>query len=106
MVVKRNWIEKFQLNLTLVNHPSCYGQRNGRVAVSMSGGLPPYSFVVTNASVVAQLEERAVLTGGGVVTVIGRDSMGCSLQESVEVFAALPFVGKFYYDTDKDASRW
>jgi hypothetical protein len=106
VIVKRNWLEPFRLNVTLLNHVPCYMQQTGRVVVSLLGGLSPMSFDVPDRSAVAGIEGDTILSGGGMVTVVARDGLGCVVSETVEVFPALPFVCKFFFEANRTNLRW
>lgn len=106
VIIKTNWVEPFRLNAVLLNHVPCFKQQTGRVQVVLSGGLAPRSFEVVDKSVVSAIEGDIILTGGGNISVIARDGLGCVQADTVEVFPALPFVGKFFFESNKTNQNW
>jgi hypothetical protein len=101
-LTKRDWVEKFGLKASLINHVPCFGQNTGRVNVTMTGGVAPHLFVVEDPSVVSKIETDTVFSGGGRVVIRAQDARGCVERAEVEVLPALPFVAKFYFSEEGD----
>ncbi len=95
------------MNVEILNHVPCYQQQTGRVKVEMIGGLPPLSFKLATGSSFSKIENNTIFSGGGNISVIATDGMGCEMTQTVEIFPALPFVAKFFFDTNTSAgSSW
>lgn len=57
-----------------VRHVPCYGEPNGSIYLSVSGGLPPYSYTWTGVNINGP---AAVGLGIGTYSVIVEDTLGC-----------------------------
>ncbi|WP_258099171.1 OmpA family protein [Marinoscillum pacificum] len=60
-------------SITSQIHNDCYGEQQGSIAVSVSGGVPPYSYSWSNGATANSIESLAA----GDYDVIIRDSVGC-----------------------------
>ena len=65
--------EEIQI-VTNIRHPSCFDCDDGRISLSIKGGIPPYQFLWTN------LDTSNFLTNipSGTYTAVITDSMGCT----------------------------
>ncbi len=93
IVVSQEVLVPFALELTLLNHVPCFGQKTGRFQVNMKGGVAPYSFypVSQTAGGVDRVVGDVVFSGGGLVRVVATDAAGCKAESEIEVLPALPF---------------
>ncbi len=73
--------DSIEVQLDSVHHVLCYGDTSAFLEVSVTGGLPPYTFNWNNNSKGKQLQN--VVAGFYQVTVT--DSLGCSINETFEV---------------------
>lgn len=64
-------------------NPACFGQTNGQVSVSVTGGSPPYSYAWSNGATSTAITGLAA--GKYVLTVT--DALGCSKRDSVQLSA-------------------
>jgi hypothetical protein len=73
------------ISTVVVSRPvTCFGASNGSVTVSVSGGIPPYSYQWSNGSTLRDLSN----VGAGTYVLNIRDSLGC--QRSVTVVVTQP----------------
>ncbi len=68
--------------VTAQDSVQCFGELNGRASITVSGAMPPYSYLWDNAG-----ETTAAITGlaAGQHTVTVRDAVGCQAITSVQV---------------------
>ncbi|MCX7954130.1 MAG: gliding motility-associated C-terminal domain-containing protein [Bacteroidales bacterium] len=65
---------------TMVNNASC-GNNNGSASVTVSGGVPPYSYLWSNG----QTSQTIQNIGAGTYYVTVTDNLGCTITSSVNV---------------------
>ena len=72
------------LQLTLNSQPEILGGQNGSVSVIAQGGVFPYSYLWSNGSTQSSIDSLSV----GTYTVTVTDNHGCSIIDSIDVFAS------------------
>ena len=70
----------FDINFDITD-VKCYGENNGAINITPSGGTPNYSYLWSNGAITEDIENLA--PGEYIVTVT--DQLGCIVQESVTV---------------------
>lgn len=68
------------LNETVQN-PTCFGQNNGLVSLSIAEGEAPYSYSINSQSFVSNNEFTGL--AGGSYTFAGRDGLGCEVSKNI-----------------------
>lgn len=69
----------------VITQPLCQGDQNGAVNLSVSGGVPPYSFAWTGPNGFTASTEDLVNVGHGTYTVTVTDGAGCTRVQSFNV---------------------
>ena len=70
----------FDINFDITD-VKCYGENNGAINITPSGGTPNYSYLWSNGAITQDIENLAP----GEYTVTVTDQLGCIVQESVTV---------------------
>ncbi|MBR10618.1 MAG: hypothetical protein CMP48_23410 [Rickettsiales bacterium] len=68
-------------NISSLVHNDCYGEQQGSIAVSVSGGVAPYSYSWSNGSSSSSISDLSA----GSYDVIIRDSLGCEQRLVAEI---------------------
>ncbi|MDP5170840.1 MAG: gliding motility-associated C-terminal domain-containing protein [Bacteroidia bacterium] len=71
-----NQPEPLTLNLVSLQDVRCFGERNGEIVVTASGGIAPYQYSLSGAS--PQLDSSFLGVGPGTYQVILRDDSACN----------------------------
>lgn len=96
------------LNLSLIQDASCETASDGSALAEVSGGLAPYQFSWNNGSSLDSLSG----VGSGTYTVLVQDSLGCAIQDSIQIGENLSWTAEIslldsiscYGGTDGEAS--
>jgi len=87
-----------------VTQPSCFGFNDGNASVSVTGGLPPYSFT-WNTVPVQQVATATDLHGGNYIVTV-TDNNNCTVEKSVfinqpaELYSSLEVINASCYGYD------
>lgn len=68
--------EAINVNLDLVENATCNGDQNGRIEITTTGGVEPYSFIWSNGATTANLEG----IGAGTYSLTVTDNNGCTTE--------------------------
>ena len=77
---------------------SCWNSEDARAIVTVTGGIPPYTYAWSGPTSVPNSKD--VLLGHGTYTVTVTDAMGCTTQATVEVTSPAPITYDSFSATD------
>ncbi|MCQ2959867.1 MAG: SprB repeat-containing protein [Bacteroidales bacterium] len=64
-----------------IEHVNCYGDKNGQIVLSVSGGVKPYSYMWNTG----RTDNCLFNSAAGAYSVIVTDSVGCSVTKLIEI---------------------
>ena len=76
--------EQLAIELTAVQHPTCFGEENGTIEIEIAGGTPPYTYLLNGMPTNNQNVFEGLAKGDYTIVVLDMNGCSSELQTSLE----------------------